>query len=75
MDELAVALGVDPVELRLRNFADTDPGTGRPWASNELRACYRDGADAFGWAGRVLAPRASRAGDLLIGTGMATVST
>jgi xanthine dehydrogenase YagR molybdenum-binding subunit len=50
MDELAVALGIDPIELRLRNYAETDPESGKPWSSKALRACYAQGAERFGWS-------------------------
>jgi len=62
MDELAVALDVDPVELRLRNHADRDPHKDRPWSSKELAACYRLAAERFGWARRDKRPaRCARA--------------
>jgi len=72
MDELAVALAMDPVELRLRNHADRDQAKGLPWSSKELKACYATAAERFGWHRRSPAPRAMRDGDLLIGWGMAT---
>lgn len=72
MDELAAELGLDPVELRLRNYAERDGDTGRPWSSKELRACYRLGAGRFGWDRRSPAPRSMRNGKDLIGYGMAT---
>jgi xanthine dehydrogenase YagR molybdenum-binding subunit len=72
MDELAVALGIDPVQLRLRNHADADPASGRPWSGKRLRACYEHGADAFGWAARDPAPGSMREGGDLVGWGMAT---
>lgn len=72
MDELAWSLRTDPVELRLRNYADRNPTTGKPWAGNGLRACYARGVEAFGWAGRPQRPRSRRSGDLLLGSGMAT---
>jgi xanthine dehydrogenase YagR molybdenum-binding subunit len=71
MDELAVRLGVDPVELRLRNLTEVDPNTGHPWSSFGLAECLRRGAERFGWAGRDPAPRSERDGNWLIGTGMA----
>ncbi|MCP9953413.1 xanthine dehydrogenase family protein molybdopterin-binding subunit [Actinomadura madurae] len=71
MDELAARLGIDPVELRLRNLTDVDPETGHPWSSGGLADCLRRGAERFGWAGRDPAPGARREGNLLIGTGMA----
>ena len=52
MDELAEALAIDPVELRLRNWADHDQQAGRPWSSNGLRECLMSGAERFGWASR-----------------------
>jgi xanthine dehydrogenase YagR molybdenum-binding subunit len=52
LDELAQELGVDPLELRLRNHADLDQHAGLPWSSNNLRACYRVAAGAFGWQRR-----------------------
>ena len=52
MDELACELGLDPVELRLRNYAEVHPQTGRPWSSKALRECYQRGAERFGWARR-----------------------
>ena len=72
MDELAHATGVDPLELRLRNYADKDENDGKPFTSKELRACYLKGAERFGWSKRSAAPRSMRAGRELIGWGMAT---
>jgi xanthine dehydrogenase YagR molybdenum-binding subunit len=72
MDELAHRLDVDPLELRIRNHADHDPTTGLPFSSKQLLACYRQGADRFGWAGRPRAPRSIRDGDELVGHGMST---
>jgi xanthine dehydrogenase YagR molybdenum-binding subunit len=72
MDELAVALRIDPVELRLRNYAYTDPTEGKPFASKALRECYRRGAEAFGWPRRTPEPSSMRDGRVLIGWGMAT---
>jgi xanthine dehydrogenase YagR molybdenum-binding subunit len=72
MDELAVALGIDPVELRLRNYTDVDSTSGKPFASKGLRACYQQGAEAFGWSRRNAAPGSMRDGRVLIGMGMAT---
>ncbi|GAA4439818.1 xanthine dehydrogenase family protein molybdopterin-binding subunit [Phytohabitans houttuyneae] len=73
MDQLAYELGVDPVELRLRSHADTDP-RGNPWSSDGLAECLRVGAESFGWAGRDPRPRMRRDGDWLIGTGMAAAA-
>ncbi len=72
MDELAVALKLDPLELRLRCYSDRDQNADRPYSSKSLRACYRRGAQAFGWDQRNPAPRAMRDGSELVGFGMAT---
>jgi xanthine dehydrogenase YagR molybdenum-binding subunit len=74
MDELAVALQMDPIELRLRNYAETDPETGHPWSSKSLRECYKQGAERFGWSRRNPQPRATRDGRWLVGYGMATAT-
>ena len=73
LDEMAEAVGLDPLEFRLRNYADAEPGTGRPYSSKALRECYRQGAERFGWAGRPLAPRQMTDDrGLLVGWGMGT---
>lgn len=72
MDELAVALGTDPLKLRLRCYSDRNQHTKQPYSSKNLRACYEQGAAAFGWAGRNPAPRSMRDGHELIGWGMAS---
>ncbi|HXC82079.1 MAG TPA: xanthine dehydrogenase family protein molybdopterin-binding subunit [Trebonia sp.] len=72
LDELAYELGIDPVELRLRNYADVHPSSGRPWSTKALRACYEQGADRFGWARRSPQPRSMRDGRYLVGYGMAS---
>ncbi|AVH58568.1 MULTISPECIES: xanthine dehydrogenase family protein molybdopterin-binding subunit [Streptomyces] len=72
MDELAHRIGVDPVELRLRNHTDVDPNTGNPWSSEGLAECLRRGAERFGWQRRAPEPRSHRDGNWLIGYGMAT---
>jgi xanthine dehydrogenase YagR molybdenum-binding subunit len=72
MDELAIATGVDPVELRLRNHATAHPVSGLPWSSKHLEECYRVGAERFGWSGRSATPRSRVDGQWLYGTGMAT---
>ncbi|WP_248958649.1 xanthine dehydrogenase family protein molybdopterin-binding subunit [Sphaerisporangium perillae] len=71
MDELAIACGVDPVELRVRNEPETDPESGLPFSSRNLVACLREGARRFGWAGRDPEPGVRRGGRLLVGTGVA----
>jgi xanthine dehydrogenase YagR molybdenum-binding subunit len=72
MDELAVALKLDPVELRYRNYSDRDQNADVPFTSKKLRECYRQGAEAFGWAKRNPQPRAMRDGRDLVGWGMAS---
>jgi len=72
MDEVAVALKLDPLELRLRCYSDRDQHDGRPYSSKALRECYRQGAEAFGWDKRSPEPRSMRDGSDLIGWGMAT---
>jgi xanthine dehydrogenase YagR molybdenum-binding subunit len=72
MDELAVALKLDPLEFRLRCYSDRDQNEDRPFSSKALRECYRQGADAFGWERRNPAPRSQRDGSDLVGWGMAT---
>ena len=72
MDELAVALQLDPLELRLRCYSDRDQHEDRPYSSKALRECYRQGAEAFGWNKRNPEPRSMRDGSDLVGWGMAT---
>ena len=72
MDELAFATGVDPVELRLKNYSERDQNEDKAFTSKELRACYQLGAERFGWARRDPRPRSMREGRELIGWGMAT---
>ena len=72
MDELAVALKLDPVELRYRNYSDRDQNADIPYTSKELRECYRRGAAAFGWERRNPQPRSMRDDGDLVGWGMAT---
>ncbi|BCJ59601.1 xanthine dehydrogenase family protein molybdopterin-binding subunit [Micromonospora endophytica] len=72
MDELAVATGLDPVELRLRNYATTVPGTDRRWSSKHLDDCYRIGAQRFGWSARRARPGSRVDGQWLVGMGMAS---
>ncbi|HTG25476.1 MAG TPA: xanthine dehydrogenase family protein molybdopterin-binding subunit, partial [Reyranella sp.] len=70
MDELAVALELDPLELRLRCYSERDQHEDRPYSSKALRECYRQGAEAFGWGKRNPAPRSMRDGGDLVGWGM-----
>lgn len=72
MDELAYALKIDPLELRLINYAEVDPESGKPFSSKALRECYRVGAEKFGWKDRKMEPRSMRDGRLLVGWGTAT---
>jgi xanthine dehydrogenase YagR molybdenum-binding subunit len=74
MDELAIALNMDPVALRLKNYAETDPESGKPWSSKSLRECYRAAGERFGWSKRNATPGAMRDGDVSIGYGMATAT-
>src|SRR5258705_6661318 len=72
MDELAEALALDPVELRLRNDTQTDPEANRPFASRHLAEALREGAARFGWERRVAKPASVRDGRWLIGLGVAS---
>ncbi len=74
MDELAVALNVDPVELRLRNEPEQDEFKKLPFSSRSTKECYRIAAERFGWSRRNAAPRSMRDGRWLIGWGMATAT-
>ena len=71
MDELAVALGMDPVALRVVNDPAAEPDSGLPFSSRNLVACLREGAERFGWAGRDPRPGVRRRGPWLAGTGVA----
>jgi xanthine dehydrogenase YagR molybdenum-binding subunit len=73
VDEMAQAAGIDPLEFRLRNYAEVEPVSGKPFSSKALRECYAQGAARFGWAGRPLAPRQMRnENGLLVGWGLGT---
>jgi xanthine dehydrogenase YagR molybdenum-binding subunit len=72
MDELAHELGIDPVELRIRNDTDVDPEKGVPLAGRRLTDCIREGARRFGWDRRPQQPATRRDGPFLIGYGMAS---
>ncbi|ALK99227.1 acylaldehyde oxidase [Massilia sp. WF1] len=74
MDELAYALKLDPVALRLLNYAEKEPEKDIPWSSKSLRECYRIGAERFGWSRRSPEPGSMRIGRTQIGWGMATAS-
>ena len=72
MDELAIALKTDPVQLRLQCYSDRHQGEDLPYTSKQLRECYRQGAEAFGWDKRNAEPRSMRDGSELVGWGMAS---
>lgn len=74
IDELAVALNIDPVELRLRNEPRQDEFRNLPFSSRSTRECYRVAAERFGWSRRNRQPRSMRDGRWLIGWGMATAT-
>ncbi|MGW1025938.1 xanthine dehydrogenase family protein molybdopterin-binding subunit [Streptomyces sp. NPDC002577] len=71
LDELSYELGMDPLELRMRNYAEVHPILGLPWTSKALRECYEVGAERFGWSARTPVPRSMREGNWLVGYGMA----
>jgi xanthine dehydrogenase YagR molybdenum-binding subunit len=72
MDELAIKLNTDPLELRLKNYAETDEASNLPWSSKHLREAYETGAERFGWSKRNPKVGSMRNGDLILGWGMAT---
>jgi xanthine dehydrogenase YagR molybdenum-binding subunit len=74
MDELAIALNMDPVQLRMRNYAEIDESSGREWSSKSLNECYEQAAEKFGWSRRSARPGSMRDGRWLIGWGMATAA-
>jgi len=74
MDERAHELGIDPLALRLKNYAERDPDEDKPWSSKSLRECYRRAAAEFGWSARRAAPGSVRDGRWLVGFGMATAA-
>jgi len=74
LDELAYALKLDPVALRLKNYADATADDGKPFSSKHLRECYSQAAARFGWSRRPAAPGAIQKGNALVGWGMATAS-
>jgi xanthine dehydrogenase YagR molybdenum-binding subunit len=71
MDELAIRLEIDPIELRIRNEPDVEPESGTPFTSRHYVACLREGAARFGWAERDPRPRMRRDGRWWVGTGVA----
>jgi len=74
MDELAYKLKMDPIDLRLKNYAERDPTSNKPFSSKHLRECYARGAEGFGWSKRKPEPRTMREGRDLIGYGVATAT-
>jgi xanthine dehydrogenase YagR molybdenum-binding subunit len=75
IDEMAQACGMDPLAFRLKNYAEVEPISGKPFSSKALRECYRQGAERFGWTRRPLAPRQMRDKDgLLVGWGVGTAT-
>ncbi|WP_310590111.1 molybdopterin-dependent oxidoreductase [Dyadobacter chenwenxiniae] len=72
LDELAYALKMDPLEMRLRNYAESDPERNLPWSAKGLRECYERGAEKFGWKNYPLEPRSMQKDNLLVGYGMAS---
>ncbi|MCI1189142.1 xanthine dehydrogenase family protein molybdopterin-binding subunit [Hymenobacter sp. DH14] len=74
LDDLAYQLGIDPIQIRLLNYAEHDPTTGHPWSSKSLRECYQRGAELFGWSQRNPKNGQTRDGKHLVGWGMATAS-
>jgi xanthine dehydrogenase YagR molybdenum-binding subunit len=72
LDELAYKLKIDPLELRLINYSEKDPESGKPWSSKALRECYKIASEKFGWSKRNPEPRSQRDGRWLVGWGMAT---
>jgi xanthine dehydrogenase YagR molybdenum-binding subunit len=74
MDELAEKLKMDPVQLRLVNYAEKDPSHDRPWTDKHLRDCYTEAAQRFGWSKRSATPGTITEGNAMIGYGMATAT-
>jgi len=72
MDELSYEVGIDPLAFRLKNYAESNPIDDLPYSTKELRACYAQGAERFGWSRRPLAPRSRKEGTEWVGWGMAT---
>ena len=75
IDEMADACGMDPLAFRIKNYAEVEPISGKPFSSKALRECYAQGAERFGWSRRPLAPRQMRdEAGLLVGWGMGTAT-
>ncbi|MCL4513228.1 MAG: xanthine dehydrogenase family protein molybdopterin-binding subunit [Candidatus Eremiobacteraeota bacterium] len=71
LDELSYKLKIDPIELRLKNYAERHPETGLPWSSSNLKECLQIGAEKFGWKNRNPDPGSMKQGNLSLGWGMA----
>ncbi|MES1925353.1 xanthine dehydrogenase family protein molybdopterin-binding subunit [Salinisphaera sp. T31B1] len=71
MDELAAELGIDPLELRRKNFTAHDQGADKPYSSNHLLECYDRAAESFGWSRRTAEVGSMRDGDAILGWGLA----
>jgi xanthine dehydrogenase YagR molybdenum-binding subunit len=74
LDELAEKLNIDPIQLRLINYAEKDPRQGKPWSSKHLREAYAQASERFGWSKRTAQPGQHREGNKFIGYGMATAN-
>ena len=74
VDELAEQIGIDPIELRMRNAPETDPTSGKPFSSRNLIQAYRSGGERFGWNKRKAKPGTQREGEWLVGMGCATAT-
>ncbi len=74
IDELAYKVGLDPLEIRLRNYAETDEDRGKPFSSKSLRECYAVASEQFGWKNRPRATRSMKEGDRYLGWGMASAN-
>ena len=74
MDDLAAQLGLDPIQVRLLNYAEKDPSTGHAWSSKSLKECYARGAELFGWSKRNPKAGQTKDGKYLVGWGMASAS-
>ena len=74
IDELAIEMGLDPIELRIRNEPDKDPTNGRPFSSRHIVEAWRSGAERFGWSRRSVEPRQRREGEWWVGMGCATAT-
>jgi len=74
VDELAERVGADPLEFRIRNHADVDQASGKPWSGKHLLECYEQGAQRFGWEARPTMPRSMQRNGVQVGWGMATAT-